>query len=162
MYSLHMSLSQTLAEFNPDLVVYEAPYHGRMRNAYAILSKYVSTVELTYRMWSGAPLPPEAAVAASSIKKLIGAPKGSSHGDNKREVVNLVNSHFGLRLKFNATDRTKQRSDDDVADAIAVGWAFLLSTAEEAAPIVTRKRVAKRRSGTASLEPPRRRIKGCR
>jgi hypothetical protein len=74
----------------------------------------------------GVELPQEDALEAKAIKRAIGAKRVKGHENNKLVVVKLVNAEFGLRLKFKADERPKKISQDDEADAIAVGWAWHL------------------------------------
>lgn len=111
-------------EVEPTQLVYEAPYSGRMRNTFGVLSRYAGIVELCHFEHFHSELPPANAVPAHQVKKAIGASKGKSHEENKRIVLLLVNQVFGLALKYKANDTTKKVSQDDEADAIALGWAW--------------------------------------
>lgn len=113
-----------LHEFTPEQLVYEAPYSGRMRNTFGVLSKYAGVVEACHYEHFGREIPPANAVAAHLVKKAIGATKGRSHEENKKIVLLLVNQVFGLALKYAQNDTTKKTSQDDEADAIALNWAW--------------------------------------
>lgn len=115
-----------LQEFAPEQLVYEAPYAGRMRNTFGVLSKYAGVVESCHYEHFSREIPPANAVAAHLVKKAIGATKGRSHEENKKIVVLLVNQVFGLGLKYTQNDATKKTSQDDEADAIALNWAWHL------------------------------------
>lgn len=119
-------LTTLLSELEPTQVAYEAPYSGRMRHTFGVLSKYVGVVESVHFSVYGAEIPPENAVAAHAVKRAIGARKGRDHEENKRIVLLLVNQVFGLALKYKDHDDTKRVSEDDEADAIAVAWAWHL------------------------------------
>lgn len=119
-------LLRAFAEYNPTAVYWEAPYQGRARHAFAVLSAYVGMLKATYYEWAGTDIDEEHGIPAHLVKRRIGARRGRSHEENKRIVVTLVNEQFGLSLRYKADDARKTISDDDVADAIAVGWAALL------------------------------------
>lgn len=121
------------AEWEPHLVIYEAPYQGRMRNTFGVLSKYVAMIEAAHFQHYGEEIREGAAVPAHLVKKLIGAKKGKDHEANKKIVLLMVNQEFGLSLKFKANDTTKAVSQDDDADAIALNWAWHLKYRMEAA-----------------------------
>ena len=110
--------------WRPDFVVYEAPYQGRMRNTFGILTRYVGQIESTHFEFFQRELEKEEAVAAHLVKKTIGAQKGKDHDANKKIVVILINRVFGLNLKYKANDTRKTVSQDDDADAIALNWAW--------------------------------------
>ena len=57
---------------------------------------------------------------AHIIKRAMGLPKGT-HDENKRAAVEYINKRFGLSLRYVQSDAKKTRSQDDEADAIAVG-----------------------------------------
>ena len=44
----------------------------------------------------------------------------------KKAMVDRINELYGLDLRFKADDKTKKVSQDDTADGIAVGRAWLL------------------------------------
>lgn len=124
---------QMFAEWAPHIVIYEAPYQGRMRNTFGVLSKYVAIIEAAHFQHYGVEIQEGAAVPAHLIKKLIGAKKGKDHEANKKIVLLMVNQEFGLSLKFKANDTAKSVSQDDDADAIALNWAWHLKYRSEAA-----------------------------
>lgn len=115
-----------LQEWQPHVLVYEAPYQGRMKNTFGILSRYVGIIEASHFEHYGREIDRLDAVAAHLVKKAIGAKKGADHEANKKIVVLLVNETFGLSLKFKANDVSKKVTQDDEADAIALNWAWHL------------------------------------
>jgi hypothetical protein len=119
-------LVQTIGELAPNDVVFEAPYAGRRRFTFGVLSKYVALVELAHFYVLGREMPAENKFAAHLVKKIIGVRKGASHVENKRLMVNEVNQLYGLSLKFKQNDKRKTTTEDDRADAIALGRAWLL------------------------------------
>lgn len=128
-------LLQMLEIWAPTLLIYEAPYQGRMKNTFGILSRYVGIIEAAHFEHYGREVEKQDAVPAHLVKKAIGAKKGHDHESNKKIVVLMVNQEFGLSLKFKANDQTKKISQDDEADAIALNWAWhaLYRPAQEAA-----------------------------
>lgn len=124
-----------LEEFRPTQLVYEAPYQGRMRNTFGILSRYAGVVELAHFEHFLEEMPPPNAVPAHLVKKAIGAKKGKDHDENKRIVLLMVNQAFGLGLKWKENDVTKKVSQDDEADAIALNWAWHNLYRSEEGPI---------------------------
>lgn len=117
-------LHQLFMDWQPTRVIYEAPYQGRMRNTFGILSRYVGVIEAMHFNWSGREFAKDEAVAAHLVKKAIGAPKGRDHDHNKKIVLLMVNKRFGLNLRFKGNDLNKRVSQDDDADAIALNWAW--------------------------------------
>lgn len=115
---------EMLADVHPTHLIYEAPYSGRMRNTFGILSRYAGTVEASHYEYFGYEMPKGHAVPAHLVKKAIGAKKGANHEQNKKIVLLLVNETFGLSLKYKDNDVTKKVSQDDEADAIALNWAW--------------------------------------
>lgn len=158
-------LTHLMAELLPTRVVYEAPYQGRMRKVFGVLSMYIGMLKAMYFEVSGVDLADEDGIAAHLVKRRIGARRGRSHDENKRIVVQLVNERFGIALAYNATDRSKRLSDDDVADAIAVGWSVFISSEpektlgkeEDPTDGTTRGRSPQRRRRNASPRAPRQR-----
>lgn len=119
----------------PHRVIFEAPYQGRMRNTFGVLSKYVAMIEAAHFEHYGREIGETGTMPAHLIKKLIGAKKGKDHEANKKIVLLMINQQFGLSLKFKSNDVTKKVSQDDDADAIALNWAWHLKyrSGEEAA-----------------------------
>ena len=113
-------------EWTPHVVVYEAPYQGRMKNTFGILSRYVGIIEAAHYEHYGREFEKTESVAAHLVKRTIGAKKGANHEANKKIVLLLVNQKFGLSLKFKANDVAKKVTQDDQADAIALNWAWHL------------------------------------
>lgn len=124
-------LMALVAEVVPDRVCFELPFHGRRRNTFGVLCRYIGVIEAVHFEALGREVGDGDAIPAHLIKRAIGAPRGQTHEENKRRVVRMVNERYGLRLRY-ADD--KKISQDDIADAIAVGWAWyaLHSDAEEA------------------------------
>lgn len=119
-------LLEMLKEWNPKILIYEAPYQGRMKNTFGILSRYVGIIEAAHFEHFSREFEKNEAVAAHLVKRAIGAKKGADHEANKKIVLLMVNQEFGLNLKFKANDTTKKVTQDDEADAIALNWAWHL------------------------------------
>lgn len=120
-------LSRLIRDLQPDDTVFEAPYAGRHRRyTFGVLSKYVGVVELTHFHCLARELPAENKIAAHAVKRALGVPKGQTHDDNKRLMVAEINQVYGLALRYKKEDRAKKVTEDDRADAIAVGRAWLL------------------------------------
>lgn len=120
-------LIEQYVKYEPHEVVFEAPYSGRRRFTYAILSYYVATILESHFSHFGIELPKVNKVAAHMVKKLNQMPKSASHEGNKKQAVLLANQLYSLGLKYKTNDKTKKVSDDDVADAILLGRAWLLA-----------------------------------
>jgi hypothetical protein len=118
-------LLDLMDEWKPDVVMYEAPYRGRSKNTFGVLVRYVAVIEAAHFEHYEREIGKTEAVAAHTVKRAIGAPRGASHDENKRIVMKLVNSRYRLRLRYSAKDSKKKKvSQDDNADAIALNWAW--------------------------------------
>lgn len=110
-------LRKMLVATKPDQLVFEAPYPGRNRNAFKVLSWYIGVVMCAYYEHFRAALPEGNAVAAHSVKRVLKMPKGRSHEENKKLSVLEVNRLYGLDLSL---------TDNDLSDAIQLGRAWIL------------------------------------
>ena len=119
-----MWLLEMFDQWSPHLLIYEAPYQGRMKNTFGVLSRYVGIIEASHYEHFEREIEKSEAVPAHMVKKAIAAKKGKDHESNKKIVVLLVNETFGLNLKFKANDTNKRVTQDDEADAIALNWAW--------------------------------------
>jgi Holliday junction resolvasome RuvABC endonuclease subunit len=130
--NFHSWLHELLHEWQPHTMIYEAPYHGRSKWTFGVLVRYVAIIEAVHFQVYQQEMASHQVVAAHAVKKAIGAPKGD-HETNKKNVLLMINEHFGLNLKYKANDKDKKVSQDDEADAIALNWAWhLLNRKEEA------------------------------
>jgi len=118
-------LLQMLDQTDPEILVVEAPYAGRRRFAFGVLMMYYGIVQMAHLRWKGFELPDEHRVAAHQVKRLLDLPKGATHTDRKIVALERINTMYGLSLVFS---ENKKHSDDDTADAIAVGHAYLVKT----------------------------------
>jgi hypothetical protein len=123
-------LGETMKKLRPTVVAYEAPYAGRKRYTYGVLMMYVAVMLLMHVQHFGAELPKKNRVAAQVVKRRIRVRKGRTHDENKKIVVAWANETYGLALRWAQGDRTKAKSQDDEADAIAVGHAWLVGRDE--------------------------------
>lgn len=128
----HDWLLELFTELAPTVVVVEAPFQGRFKKAFAVLSLYRGILLAAYHRHFGVELEPEYELPARLIKRVLDMPDGLTHDEHKAAMVAEINSRYGTRFRFYPNDRTKLRSEDDIADAIAVGEAwFALYAASE-------------------------------
>ena len=119
-------LHEMYRKFEPHQVVLEAPYAGRKRFTFGVLMMYVAVVLQTHYEWRQEEMPDENRVQSSVVKRILRVKRGKTHEERKKLMVQLINTLYKLNLRFKADDKTKKVSDDDTADAIALGRAFLL------------------------------------
>lgn len=120
-------LLATFRQAAPDIVVYERPFAGRRRNAFAVLQLYVAALVIAHWEHYKREIQPAESVPAREVKRRNRMRKGANHEANKRIAVLLANRLYGLRLKYKSNDKRKTVSQDDVADAILLGRAWLLA-----------------------------------
>ena len=116
-------LQEMFIETDPTHVVYEAPFQSRERHAFGVLMWYVGVMLAEHWRHFQYEIPDINRMPAREVKRLHGFPSGCSHAQNKRMAVDRVNGLYGFELKY---DRTKGKSDDDVADAVLLGRAWLM------------------------------------
>lgn len=148
MTEYHEYLLQLFDRCKPTDVVLELPFAGRRRKTYGILIQYIAITLLAYYQHFGLELPDENKLQAREIKHLLRVPRGDNHDENKELMVDLINSMFRTSFRFDAYDTKKAFSEDDIADAYAVVWAWLLKykhVASEPATTTTTKKKRKRR-----------------
>lgn len=121
-------LMELFVATSPDELVVERAFAGRQRNAYGVLMLYHGCLLASWFAYHGAPLPDEQRVQAKAVKRLLGLKQLPSHDARKRQMVLEMNKQYKLRLKWKSHDPLKKVSDDDEADAIAVGRAWLIQT----------------------------------
>lgn len=122
-----MWLRHLLEEHRPVQLVAEAPFFaGRGPKTYALLSTYHGVVQVAYYDFFGTPMPGENGVQPRQVKRILRVKVGDEYQDRKRLMVQLINKLYGLDLRYKEQDKTKRVSDDDIADAIAVGRAWLM------------------------------------
>lgn len=120
-------LAAMFRQYMPKQVIYEKPFAGRRRNAFGVLTMYVAVVLLTWFQHTGSEIGEGCAVAARDVKRRNEMRKGKNHEQNKKLGVLLANKLYGLRLKYKSNDKTKKVSQDDEADAILLGRAWLIA-----------------------------------
>lgn len=119
-------LLELLEVLQPTEVVFEMPYAGRRRSAYPVLMMYVGVILAVHWSRQGREVPIINRMPASAVKKHLKMPKGASHEARKHMMILEINRLYRLQLRFKDNDATKRISDDDVADAIACGRAWIL------------------------------------
>lgn len=61
-------------------------------------------------------------IPATTVKRLLNVPRGQNHEQNKQLMVRKINQLMQVNLKFDPN--SKYKSDDDMADAIALLYAY--------------------------------------
>lgn len=118
--NFHAWLTDLFTELNPTTVTFEAPFQGRHRNAFGVLSMYKGAILSAHFDVFGNELADRNRLPAHIVKRAMGLPKGT-HEQNKKAGVEWVNKRHKLTLRYIHEDTKKTRSQDDIADAIAVG-----------------------------------------
>lgn len=142
---LHGFLNWVLTQYQKypiTSVTFEAPYHRHRANVFGVLSMYRAVLLLAHWDVWARPFPEENQLPAHLIKKTLGILplKGGTtaqrHDANKRMMVKTINSLYGTSFHFVVgTEKGKRTSDDDIADAVAVGhtWYTLHTSNDEEA-----------------------------
>jgi len=116
-----------LVKEKPDNVVVELPHGGVYRaKTYATLTMYVAQVLWLHFKHLGRELPKSNRLYPATVKARLQVTPSGDHDENKELMVAHINQVFGLSLRCNPKDKTKRTTDDDIADAIALGIAWLL------------------------------------
>lgn len=102
----------------PTRLVLEQPFQGRRRWSFAVLIQYVAVVHMVHFRHFGCEMPPGSTIQARTVKKLHDMPAKQPHTVNKRNAVALVNQLYNCNFVFHTN---KQKSQDDIADAILLG-----------------------------------------
>lgn len=110
----------------PDELIIERAFSGRQKNAYGVLMLYHGVTFATWFAYAQVPIPDAQRVQSKAVKKLLKLKPLESHDARKRQMVLEMNRIYRLRLKWKSHDPTKRVSDDDTADAIGVGRAWLI------------------------------------
>jgi len=118
-------LLRLLKRTHPQHVVFEAPYAGRRRFTYGVLMLYVGVVLACHFEVFEQEVPAQNRIQPNVVKRTLKMAKGDDHEDRKRLMVDEINKLYDLKLRFKPNDKTKAVSDDDIADAIAVGRTWL-------------------------------------
>ena len=69
-------------------------------------------------LYKGEHLTDDHTIDPRKVKKHLHVSPGKTHTENKRRMVDKINTLYGLNLAFHSNSAYK--SDDDIADAIAV------------------------------------------
>lgn len=119
LYEFEKWLTELFGGLKPDVIIIERPFRGRNSNVLAQISKFIAIVEVAAYKLLHKDILSEWFIDPKSVKKALKVKKGRNHDDNKRLMVNRINSLYGLRLKF-VKNKSKKHNDDDIADAIAL------------------------------------------
>lgn len=119
------ALRELLEIQRPEEVVYERPFSARRANAYGVLMQYCAIVHLEYWRYATREIPDDNRVTARVVKRVTRVRRGRTHAENKERMVQWANQRFGLNLRYRKNDTRKVQSQDDEADAIAVGFTWL-------------------------------------
>lgn len=122
----HVWLSEMFQQWEPTDVVYEMPYPGREKHAFGVLQMYVAALFAEHWMYFGREIPTNSRITPREVKRANGLLTGGTYKANKALAVAKVNELYQLKLKYDYNDRNKERSQDDTADAILLGRAWVL------------------------------------
>lgn len=109
----------------PDIILIEKPYRGRNSNVLANISKFIAIVELLSIKVLDLEIEPDCFLDPKRIKIALKVKKGKDYYDNKKLMVQRINGLYGLKLKYKAK-KAKSYNDDDIADSVALGHAWLI------------------------------------
>jgi Holliday junction resolvasome RuvABC endonuclease subunit len=111
--------------FAPDEIVVEKPLNRRGSTT-ARHYELLGVLRLVWLELQAAEIPKEAVIDPKTVKTVMGVQRVTGdHDKNKELMVCYINKLFGLKLKYDK--HSPRKSDDDVADAIAVGETYLRS-----------------------------------
>jgi hypothetical protein len=113
-------LSTLIATFWPARLLVEKPFSRG-----ATSERHNELLGIVRKVWyekTGLELHPDWIIHPRTIKAQMKVRRGANHDQNKVIMLNKVNSLYSLNLKYDK--KSKLKSDDDVADAIAVLTAF--------------------------------------
>lgn len=113
----------------PDVVVVEMPWMGKNVKTYGVLSKYVAIVQREVRRLLGIEC---TLLSPSDVKTKLKLPKGkTTYAQRKRDSVKRINKLLGLDLQYHEGRAQKsKKSDDDIADGIAILIAYWIITGQ--------------------------------
>ncbi len=117
---LHM-----LAMYQPDVLVVEVPYQNpKYKNTYGLLMMFFGVALSCHAQHFGDEMPDHHRLHPSSIKATLGA-QGTkmTHAQRKERMVCYMNEIYGLGLRYK---KGSKKSEDDIADALAAGRAWLI------------------------------------
>lgn len=117
--------------FQPDNVLVELPHGGNRGRAFEVLTQYVAVVLLTHFQFFQKELPDSHRLYPTTIKAQLKVVSAKDHDKNKAIMVERINGMFDLALYYSPYEKSKLKNDDDIADAIALGVAWLLRTGQD-------------------------------
>ena len=118
-------IEDILTNKKPDIILIEKPYRGRNSNVLVNISKFISVIELLAIKVLNLEIDSSWLIDPKKIKTTLQVKKGRDYYDNKRLMVNKINSLYGLKLKFKAK-KAKAYNDDDISDSIALAHTWLI------------------------------------
>lgn len=121
----HGWLGAVLQQLQPDEMVLEEPYFSRQPKTFAVLTMYATVVLMCHVEYFGEAMPGQNRIQPAQVKRELKAKYGTDHTNRKRLMVLMMNQIYGLELRFKHPDKFKRVSDDDIADALALGRAWL-------------------------------------
>lgn len=108
----------------PEKVIIEQPYLGRNPKTHAVLNRYIGIAQREISRILNLECD---FLSPSVVKKTLKFPPKKSHDQYKRMMVTKVNEVLGTQFQYKSS-RTKKakQSDDDIADAIGILFAYWL------------------------------------
>jgi len=103
-------------------VIFEEPYLGRNRHAYVLMLYHGAALATAVNLLGTEHVH---VMGPRAVKRALALPKKASYEQRKRQAVREANRLFGLHLRYKPRDPRKTVSDDDTADALLLGQAFL-------------------------------------
>jgi Holliday junction resolvasome RuvABC endonuclease subunit len=124
-------LRRLFDDLAPSAVAVEAPYQGRNPVSFAVLTLYRAALLMVHFNYFHRELPDNGQVPAYMVKRVLGVERAKStnrekrHEENKRIVVDEINRLYDTNFRFVAEDKKKTKTEDDIADAVAVAHVWL-------------------------------------
>lgn len=106
-----------LALYKPERLVIEKPLTRRGATT-ARHNELLGVARLAWLEKTGEEILDSWIISSVTVKNVMGVERGGSHDENKKIMIRKINSLYGLSLKFDPNSKLK--TDDDVADALAV------------------------------------------
>lgn len=108
-------IQSLISTYEPTTLVLERPDpRGKTRSHFELLG----VLRMNWSKYINAEIPKTNLIASRTVKKHLHVDPGKNHTENKRRMVEKINQMFSLQLQFDKNSAYK--SDDDIADAIAV------------------------------------------
>lgn len=124
-------LREVFDTLKPTAVTVEAPYQSRNPVSYAVLTLYRAALLMAHVWYFGRELPDNAQLPAYLVKRGLGVERAMAkdrdkrHAENKKLVIEEINRLYDTRFRYVDGDAKKKKSEDDIADAVAVGHVWL-------------------------------------